>query len=98
MMKIGKPENALVLLAASYALFAQNSVNPQDRSSEPDVRQIVELSVAATQRHWRAWVLYSYLERDETRHLDMAGHVKSEEVEVSRAFLVDGVQFDQLVE
>ena len=89
------------MLAASSALFAQNAAlpdNSQNPSSVPDVRRILELSVAATQRHWRAWVLYSYLERDETRHLDRAGHVKSEEVDVSRAFLVDGVQFEQLVE
>jgi len=89
------------MLAASSALLAQNAALPngsQNPSSVPDVRQIVLSSVTATQRHWREWVLYSYLERDETRHLDLAGHVKSEEVDVSRAFLVDGVQFEQLVE
>ena len=97
-MGIGKPGNIVVLLAASCALFAQNDVSPQDRSSVPDVRQIVELSVTATQRHWRTWVLYSYLERDENRRLDRAGRVTSEEVDVSRAILVNGVQFEQLVE
>jgi hypothetical protein len=91
----------MILLIGSSALFAHNAALPHESQNSvdaPDVHQIVAASVAATQRHWRAWVLYSYLERDETRHLDLAGHVKSEEVDVSRAFLVDGVQFGQLVE
>jgi hypothetical protein len=101
MKGIGKRGSVIILLAASSVLLAQNAALPDSSpnpSSAPDVGQIVLSSVTATQRHWREWVLYSYLERDETRHLDMAGHVKSEEVDVSRAFLVDGVQFEQLVE
>jgi hypothetical protein len=112
MTRLGEPRNIVILLAASCAFFTQcavfaqntqaqntgNDVVSQDQSSVPDVRRIVLSSVAATQRHWRQWVLYSYLERDENRRLDSAGHVKSEEVDVSRAFLVDGVQFEQLVE
>jgi hypothetical protein len=89
-MRIGRHGSLIAILAASSALFAQNDA--------PDVRRILELSVAATQRHWRDWVLYSYLERDENRRLDPAGRVKSEEVDVSRAILVNGVQFEQLVE
>lgn len=91
----------VIMLAASSSLLAQNAALPngsQSPSSVPDVGRIVASSVAATQRHWREWVLSSYLERDETRHLDSAGHIKSEEVDVSRAFLGDGVQFEQLVE
>ena len=98
MTRIGELGSILILLAASCALFAQNDVNSQDQSAVPDVRRILELSVAATQRHWRAWLLYNYLERDENRRLDPAGHVKSEEVDVTRAILVDGIQFGQLVE
>jgi hypothetical protein len=98
MTRIGEPGNILILLAASCALLAQNDVNSPNRATVPDVRRIVESSVAATQRHWRAWVLYGYLERDENRRLDLAGHVKSEEVDVSRALLVNGVQFEQLLE
>jgi hypothetical protein len=100
MKRINERGSVIIMLAASSALLAPNAALPngsQNPSSVPDVRQIVLSSVTATQRHWREWVLYSYLERDETRHLDLAGHVKSEEVDVSRAFLVDGVQFEQLV-
>ncbi|MGD1073811.1 MAG: hypothetical protein ABSB15_27175 [Bryobacteraceae bacterium] len=89
-MRTGRHGSLIALLTASSALFAQSDV--------PDVRQIVASSVAATQRHWREWVLYSYLERDENRRLDPAGKVKSEEVDVSRAILVNGVQFEQLME
>jgi hypothetical protein len=45
------------MLAASFALFAQGDdfpVKSQDHSSVPDIRQIVESSMAATHRHWQA--------------------------------------------
>ena len=89
-MRIGGHGRAIALLAASFALFAQSDV--------PDVHRIVDLSVAATQRDWREWVLYSFLERDEDRRLDTAGHVKSEEVDISRAIPDEGVRFEQLIE
>lgn len=89
-MRIGRYVRLVVVLAASSALGAPGDV--------PDVPRIVDLSVAATQRHWREWVRSSYLERDENRRLDPDGTVKSEEVDVSRALLVNGVQFGQLVE
>jgi hypothetical protein len=92
-MRIGRRGRLFALLAASSTVFAQIA-----QSDIPDVRQIVAESVTATQRHWRARTLYSYLERDENRHLDPAGHVRSEELDVSRAILVNGVQFEQLVE
>jgi hypothetical protein len=82
-------------------LFAQSDTSPvksQDRSSAPDARQIMEASIAATQRAWKARLHYTYMERDEDRRLDLAGHVKSENVEVSKTILVNGVPFEQLVE
>ena len=82
-------------------LFAQGDASPvksQDRSSAPDARQIMEASIAATQRAWKARLHYTYMERDEDRRLDLAGHVKSENVEVSKTILVNGVPFEQLVE
>jgi hypothetical protein len=82
-------------------LFAQGEPSPvksQDRSSAPDARQIMEASIAATQRDWKARLHYTYIERDENRRRDLAGRVKSEDVEVSRTILVNGVPFEQLVE
>ncbi len=58
----------------------------------------MESSIAATQRHWQARLHYTYVERDEDRRLDPAGRVKSEDVDVSRTILVNGVPFEQLVE
>jgi hypothetical protein len=82
-------------------LFAQGDISPvksQGRSSTPDARQIMEASIAATQRDWKARLHYTYMERDEDRRRDRAGRVKSEDVEVSRTILVNGVPFEQLVE
>jgi len=94
--------NQLWLMPALIAiLFAQGDasrVKSQNRSSLPDARQIMEASIAATQRDWKARLHYTYTERDEDRRRDLAGHVKSEDVEVSKTILVNGVPFEQLVE
>ena len=93
--------NLLILLAASRSLFAQSADSPvksQNPSSVPDVRQIVDSSIAATQRNWQARLHYTYLERDESRRLDIDGQVKSDDVDVSRTILVNGFPFEQLVE
>jgi len=91
-----------VLIAALIAiLFAQDDISPVkslDRSSASDARQIMEASIAATQRDWKARLQYTYIERDENRRRDLAGRVKSEDVEVSKMILVNGVPFEQLVE
>jgi hypothetical protein len=82
------------MMLTAFAL----QVKGQNQSGSPDVRQIVESSIAATQRHWQARLRYTYVERDESRRLDPAGRLKSEEVNVSRTILVDRVPFEQLVE
>jgi hypothetical protein len=101
MMRITENRNVIIILAASFALFARGDdfpVKSQDKSSVPDVRQIVESSIAATQRHWQARLHYTYVEREESRRRDLAGRVKSEDVDVSRTILVNGVPFEELVE
>ncbi len=64
----------LVMLAASAALFAQSGGSSPDKlqnhASVLDARQIVGLSVAATERSWQARNHYTYMERDEDRRLD----------------------------
>jgi len=90
----------LVVIAASSALFAQDS-GPDDHQSHAsvlDARQIVGQSVAATERSWQARNHYVYMERDEDRHLDSLGQVKSENVDVTRMILVNGARFEQLME
>src|SRR5258706_10767479 len=90
----------LVVVAASSALFAQNSGpdKHQNHASVLDARQIVGLSVAAVERSWQARDHYSYMERDEDRRLDSLGQVKSENVDVTRMTLVNGARFEQLME
>lgn len=91
-MSFGKHRSIIILLGASSVLFAQGL------SSTPEVRQIVESSTAATERHWQERLHYAYMTREESRRLDATGRVKSEDVDVSRTILVNGVPFEQLVE
>lgn len=95
-------EMLLVIVAASTALLAQTSgpepEKPQSVASVLDARQIVELSIVATERSWQARDHYTYMERDEDRRLDSLGNVKSENVDVTRIILVNGAHFEQLME
>ena len=90
----------LVMVAVSAALFAQTSApeNPQNQASVLDARQIVVQSLAATERSWQARDHYTFTERDQDRRLDSLGQLKSENVEVSRMILVNGIHFEQLME
>ena len=90
-----------VLSMASAVLFAQQNAGPvsgQSHSGLPDVRQIIESSIAATQQHWQARLHYTYLKRDASRRRDVDGRMKSEDVEISRTILVNDVPFEQFVE
>ena len=71
---------------------------PPSTASVLDARQIVGLSVAATERSWLARNYYTYVERDEDRRLDSLGKVKSEDVDVTRMILVNSARFEQLME
>jgi hypothetical protein len=61
-----------------------------------DPRQIMGLSVAATERCWQARDLYTSIEHDQDRRLDSLGEVKSEDVYDTRMTLVNGARFRQL--
>ena len=89
-----------LLLAASAALFAQTSgpEKPPTQASILDARQIVVQSIAATERSWQARDHYTFMERDQDRRLDSLGQLKSENVEVTRMILVNGIHFEQLME
>jgi hypothetical protein len=84
MINIRELRNVIIVLLASSMMLAQSDsfrVKPQIDSSAPDIRQIVESSIAATQRHWQERLRSTYVQRDENRHLDSAGRVKSPETE-----------------
>jgi len=90
----------LVVGAASAALFAQTNAleKPPIQASILDARQIVVQSLVATQRSWQARDHYTFTERDQDRRLDSLGQLKSENVEVTRMILVNGIHFEQLIE
>jgi hypothetical protein len=95
-------EAFLLMLAASAALFAQSAASFPDKlqnhAGALDARQIVGLSLPATERSWQARDHYTYIERDEDRRLDSLGQVKSENVDVTRMILVNGTRFEQRME
>jgi hypothetical protein len=90
----------LMAAAAPSALFAQNKASdkPQNPSNVLDARQIVGQSVVAAEHSWKARNEYVYMERDEDRRLDSAGQVQSQNVDVTRMTLVNGIRFEQLME
>jgi hypothetical protein len=90
----------LIVVAASSALFAQDSGpdKPPIPASVLDAREIVGKSLVATEHSWQARDEYIFVERDEDRRLDSTGKVQSENVDVTRMTLVDGVRFEQLME
>jgi hypothetical protein len=90
----------LIVLAASSALFAQNqgSDKPQNQVIVLDARQIVGQSLVVAEHSWQARNDYVYMERDEDRRLDSAGQVQSDNIDVTRMTLVNGIRFEQLME
>ena len=90
----------MILLAASSARFAQNkgSDKPQNLPIVLDARQIVGQSLVAAELSWQARNAYIYIERDEDRRLDSAGQVQSQNVDVTKMTLVNGIRFEELME
>ena len=70
---------ALVVVAASSVLFAQNGVADklQDHASIPDARHIIGQSVVAAERSLQARDRYTYVQRDQDRRLDSQGQLKT---------------------
>ena len=89
-----------ILLASAIFFSAELSTpaNAQEGSGAIDGWQIVNSSIAITQRHWRARQEYAYLERQEIRHEAVAGRATSVDTDLWRTVVVKGVQLKQLVE
>lgn len=90
----------LIVLAASSALFAQSrgSGGPANPPTALDARQIVGRSLAAADHSWQVRNEYIYIERDEDRRLDSTGKLESENVDVTKMTLVNGIRYEQLLE
>jgi hypothetical protein len=91
-VRISLHRSVIILLGTLSALLAQNL------SRVPDVRQIVESSTAATQRSWQERLHYTYVTREESLRRGPDGPVQSQDVDVSKTILVNGIPFEQLVE
>lgn len=101
MRRISAHRPVIIMVTASSVILAQGNGAPtkfQNLTNVPDAREIAESSIAATQRHWQARLRYTYTQREESRRLDLAGRVKSEDVDISRVILVNSVPFEELVE
>ncbi|MGC1416311.1 MAG: hypothetical protein WA817_13560 [Candidatus Acidiferrum sp.] len=90
----------LIVLAASSALFAQSkgSGGLGNPPTALDARQIVGRSLAAADHSWQVRNEYIYIERDEDRRLDSTGKLESENVDVTKMTLVNGIRYEQLLE
>src|SRR5206468_3868017 len=62
-----------------------------------DPKEIMQRAISATERSWKARQNYTYVERDEERHLDSRGSVKTTNVSVTKTIVVDGLPVDQIV-
>ena len=78
----------LVLILASTSVLLAQKLDP---------KEIMRRAIASKDRSWKARQNYTYLERDEERHLDSRGGVKSTNVSVTRTVVVDGLPVDQTV-
>jgi|ERR1051326_6183530 hypothetical protein len=91
----------LIVIASAAALFAHNIGRSEDKAKSelggPNIRHIIELSIASTERNWQARSHYTYTEIDEDRRLDSRGQVQSADVDVSTIMLVNGVPCEQLM-
>ena len=79
-------------------MFAASALLAQSNRSSSDARQIMQRSLAATERSWEARDHYVFTERDEDRRLDSDGKVKSKDVDVSKVILIGDASLEQLVE
>jgi hypothetical protein len=90
-----------VIFAVSVPLFAQSHGSAPDKPQNPvgvlNARQIMQRSIAATERSWEAREHYVFTEHDEDRRLDSVGRVKSQDVDDSIIIFVGQAPFEQLV-
>jgi len=78
---------ALALISVTTAVAAQ-----------PDAREIVRRSVAASDENWKMARNYTFLQRTEERHIDSDGRVKSKEVKTYDVTLLQGSPYFRLLE
>jgi hypothetical protein len=79
-----------VVMAAAIAGLAA--------AQTPDAHEIVQRSLTATEGNWKIARNYTFLEREDERHLDSEGRVKSKEVKTYDITLLEGSPYLRLTE
>jgi hypothetical protein len=64
----------------------------------PDAHEIVQRSLTAAEGNWKIARNYTFLEREEERHLDSEGRVKTKEVKTYDITLLEGSPYLRLTE
>src|SRR5258708_9343653 len=67
-------------------------------AAQPDAREIVRGSVAASDENWKIARNYTFLQRTEERQIDSDGRVKSKEVKTYDVTLLEGSPYIRLLE
>src|SRR5438094_2278417 len=67
-------------------------------AGQPDAREIVRRSVAASDENWKMARNYTFLQRTEERQIDSKGQMKSEEVKTYDVTLLEGSPYFRLLE
>ena len=67
-------------------------------AAQPDAREIVRRSVAASDENWKLARNYTFLQRTEERQIDSDGRVKSKEVKTYDVTLLEGSPYIRLLE
>lgn len=67
-------------------------------AQQPDARDMIRRSVAASEHNWKIARNYTFLQRTEERQLDSAGQVKSKQVKTHDVTLLEGSPYFRLTE
>jgi hypothetical protein len=67
-------------------------------AQQPDAREIIRRSIAASEHNWRIARNYTFLQRTEERQIDSAGQVKSNQVKTHDVTLLEGSPYFRLTE
>jgi hypothetical protein len=67
-------------------------------AQQPDAREMIRRSLAASDRNWKIARNYTFLQRTEERQIDSAGQVKSKQVKTHDVTLLEGSPYFRLTE
>src|SRR5579864_4941193 len=91
---VSRPQNCnsalFVLVDSSMRVALALILAMTSAAGQPDAREIVRRSVAASDENWKMARNYTFLQRTEERQIDSEGRVKSKEVKTYDVNLLEG--------